>query len=73
MVAWKAKAEELEERVEDLEYVLAHVSAVEAGCSSIPVDWREIGGIRVGLNAVGDAVRVEFPATLTGMYGWDAE
>jgi hypothetical protein len=71
--AWKAKAEALEEEVADLQYTLEHVQAVTAGCSSIPVEWLDVGGIRVGLSATGDAVRVEFPDTLTGMYGWDAE
>ena len=62
--------DEARDRIADLEYVLANVSAVEAGCSHISIEWREIGGIRIGLDASGDAVRVEFPERL---YGWDAE
>jgi hypothetical protein len=64
---------ELEDRVTDLEhqlYIPEHVTAVERDGAHIPIDWREIGGIRVGLDAAGDAVRVEFGDTLPG---WVAE
>jgi len=49
---------------------IEHVTAVEQDGAHIPIDWREIGGIRVGLDAAGNAVRVEFGDTLPG---WVAE
>lgn len=65
-----SRIDALEDQVAELEYTLAHVTAVEAGCSSIPVEWREIGGVRIGLDAAGSAVRIELPEHI---YGWDAE
>jgi hypothetical protein len=67
---WKAKYEQAQGEIETLKHTLEHVTAVEAGCSSIPVEWREIGGARIGLDAAGSAVRIELPDVT---YGWDAE
>lgn len=53
-----------------LQDTLEHVIAVEQNGAHIPYDWREIGGIRIGLDAAGNAVRVEFGNTLPG---WVAE
>lgn len=53
-----------------LEKTLKHVTAVEQDGAHIPIDWRELGCIRVGLDAAGNAVRVEFGDTLPG---WVAE
>lgn len=60
----------LADQVAALEDDAAHVTAVERGCSSIPVEWVEVGGVRVGLDSAGSAVRVELPAEA---HGWDAE
>lgn len=70
MTAWKAKYEEAAERIEELEAEFGNVNAIEARCSSIPVEWLEIGGVRIGIDTGGAAVRVELPKTL---YGWNAE
>lgn len=64
---------ELEARVEELESQAlgaGECTAVVLECSSIPVEWVEVGGIRIGLDSAGSAVRVEFPDCL---YGWTAE
>lgn len=53
-----------------LKNTLNHVTAVEQDGAHIAIEWREIGGIRVGLDAAGNAVRVEFGDTLPG---WVAE
>jgi hypothetical protein len=63
----------LEAALEDLanaQDTIEHVTAVEQDGAHIPYDWRELGGIRVGLDAAGNAVRVEFGDTLPG---WVAE
>ena len=63
----------LEAALEDLanaQDTIEHVTAVEQDGAHIPIDWREIGGIRVGLDAAGNAVRVELGDTLDG---WVAE
>lgn len=62
------RLETAEGEIEDLKYEAAHVATVVRGCSSIPVDWVEVGGIRVGLDSGGDAVEVRIPHTL---HGWD--
>lgn len=65
---------EAQERIEELEEELqAPVIAIEANCAHIAIEWREIGGIRIGLDAAGTAVRVEIDDNLTGMYGWAAD
>lgn len=53
-----------------LEDLIGHVTAVEQDGAHIPIEWREIGGIRIGLDAAGNAMRVEFGDTLPG---WVAE
>ena len=58
------------DEIMQLEKTLNHVTAVEQDGAHIPYDWRELGGIRVGLDAAGNAVRVEFGDTLDG---WVAE
>lgn len=73
MTSYKAQVDDLKDEIAELREDMAHVTAVEAGCSSIVIDWQEIGGIRIGLDAVGNAVRVEFPDNLNNMYGWDME
>ena len=63
----------LDQALEDLadaQDLIENVAAVEQDGAHIPIDWREIGGIRVGLDAAGNAVRVEFGDTLPG---WVAE
>jgi len=63
----------LDQALEDLanaQDTIEHVTAVEQDGAHIPIDWHEIGGIRVGLDAAGNAVRVEFGDTLPG---WVAE
>jgi predicted AAA+ superfamily ATPase len=65
--------QDLDEALEDLANAMdtiEHVTAVEQDGAHIPIDWHEIGGIRVGLDAAGNAVRVEFGDTLPG---WVAE
>lgn len=65
--------QDLDQALEDiltLEDTIGHVIAVEQGGAHIPIGWREIGGIRIGLDAAGNAVRVEFGDTLPG---WVAE
>jgi len=65
--------QDLDQALEDLanaQDTIEHVTAVEQDGAHIPIDWREIGGIRVGLDAAGNAVRVEFGDTLPG---WVAE
>jgi hypothetical protein len=65
--------QDLDQALEDLANAmdtLEHVTAVEQDGAHIPYDWREIGGIRIGLDAAGNAVRVEFGDTLPG---WVAE
>lgn len=61
---------ELQDEIIQLEEMLGHVTAVEQDGAHIPIEWREIGGIRIGLDAAGNAVRVEFGDTLPG---WVAE
>lgn len=59
------------ERIQELEDGLTEdVTAVEAHCSSIVVTWVDYPGGRVGLDAAGSMVRVEFDPCL---YGWVAE
>lgn len=65
--------QDLDQALEDLanaQNTIEHVTAVEQDGAHIPIDWREIGGIRVGLDAAGNAVRVELGDTLPG---WVAE
>lgn len=64
-----SKLSEALERAEDAEAALQDVSAVEAHCASIVVQWVDYPGGRVGLDAAGSMVRVE----LEGLYGWSAE
>lgn len=64
------KIEALQNDLEQAEYDMANVSAVELDGASIAVEWREIGGVRVGLDAGGDAMRVEFRQDA---YGWRME
>lgn len=54
----------------DARDLIEHVTAVEQDGAHIVVDWHTPGGIRVGLDAAGNAVRVEFGDTLPG---WVAE
>lgn len=58
------------DEVTELQDLIGHVTAVEQDGAHIPVEWREIGGIRIGLDVAGNAVRVEFGDTLEG---WVAE
>ncbi len=58
------------EEIADLRDTLEHVTAVEQDGAHIPIERREIGGIRIGLDVAGNAVRVEFGDTLPG---WVAE
>lgn len=69
-MAKQTQKERIEELEAELESALESVAAIEAHCAHIPVTWREIGGIQVGLDAAGNAVRVE---GLDGLYGWFAE
>lgn len=65
----KALDEAIEE-IADLKDLIEYVSAVEVDGAHIPVEWRDVGGIRIGLDACGNAVRVEFPDRSDG---WCAE
>lgn len=69
-----SKLSEAQDRIEELEDELqAPVIAIEANCAHIAITWQEIGGIRIGLDAAGSAVRVEIDDNLAGMYGWTAD
>ena len=65
---------DLQKRIDELEAETGPgaggCAAVELECASIPVEWVEVGGVRVGLDAGGSAVRIELPDCL---YGWTAE
>lgn len=63
-------SEALEEIAELRDELEAGVTVVEAHCSSIPITWVEYPGGRVGLDAAGSMVRVEFDPS---PYGWVAE
>lgn len=65
MATLKEQIADLKAEIEALEE--QEVVAVEAHCAHIPIDWVEVGGVRVGLDACGTAVRVELPDSL---YGW---
>jgi hypothetical protein len=52
-----------------LEMTIQNVSAIELKDCAIPFDWKEVGGVRIGLDAGGTAVRVE----LSDHPGWVAE
>lgn len=69
-MAKQTQKERIAELEEELESAFDSVAPIGAHCAHIPVTWREIGGIRVGLDAAGNAVRVE---GLDGLYGWFAE
>lgn len=58
------------EEIADLQALIGHVTAMEQDGAHIVIEWCEIGGIRIGLDAAGNAVRVEFGDTLPG---WMAE
>lgn len=64
-----SKLSEALERAEDAEAALQDVSAVEAHCAHVVVQWVGYPGGQVGLDAAGTMVRVE----LDGLYGWFAE
>jgi hypothetical protein len=69
-MAKPTQKERIAELEEELAFALESVAAIEAHCAHVAVEWREIGGIRVGLGAAGNAVRME---GLDGLYGWFAE
>lgn len=69
-MAKQTQKERIAELESELEDALNNISAVELACSSIPTEWQEVGGVRIGLDAAGSAVRIELPERL---YGWDAE
>lgn len=58
------------DEIAELQNALAHVLAVERDGAHIPIEWHEVGGVRIGLDGSGNAVRVEFPDDLPG---WVAE
>lgn len=62
--------EAAQDEIATLRNMLEDVTAVEQDGAHIVMEWREIGGIRIGLDAAGNAVRVEFGDTLPG---WVAE
>lgn len=67
------QSEALDQALEDLAGALdlvENVTAVTAHCSSIPVSWVDYPGGRVGLDAAGSMVCVEFEHSV---YGWVAE
>lgn len=56
-----SKLSEAYERIEELEEELqASVEALEQDGAHIAVEWREFPGLRIGLDAAGNAMRVEF-------------
>lgn len=61
---------ELEARIAELENGPFQTWRVTAVSASIAVEWREVGGVRVGLDAGGEAVDVMLPDRA---YGWEAE
>lgn len=69
-MAKQTQKERIAELEAELEGALEGISAVELVCSSIPIEWREIDGVRIGLDAAGSVVRIELPERL---YGWNAE
>lgn len=70
MATTKKQLDDALDEIAGLEDLIGHVTAVEQDGAHIVIEWREIGGIRIGLDAAGNAVRVEFGDTLPG---WVAE
>lgn len=69
-MATQKQLDEALDGIAELEDLIGHVTAVERDRAHIAIEWREMGGIRIGLDAAGNAVRVEFGDTLPG---WVAE
>ena len=65
-----SKLSEALDRIEELEAQIASgLSAVEQDGAHIVIDWREFPGLRVGLDAAGNAVRVEFDPAVDAWVG----